>query len=337
MKSTWNLLKQTTPFIWMRILIYMLFAVGSVVLLALMVGISVLLLKLFGESGVIVVLVILGSIGIMFSAYRLLERYVLYLLKAAHIAVLIELIENGSVPEGKGQIAYGKERVTALFGTTSVFFAVDQLVSAAVKQIHKWLMRLGNLFGAIPGAKVVISIASMIIGFAVNYIDEAVLSRVMKHKKEDPESNVWQSSADGVVLYAQSWKGMIGAAAGLAAFNIVLSVTTFVIVFFPLLGLVNLISSDGDSILGALALISALAVTVAVKKALVDPVATITMIRVYHAKTAGVEPSFDLRAKLLGVSKKFKDLVTRSESEQGVQTTTSVPVNVNTSGTPLDQ
>lgn len=336
MKSTWNLLKQTTPFIWMRLLIYALFAVGSVILLALLVGISVLLLKWFGDSGVIMIFIIIATVGIIFGAYRLLERYVLYLLKAAHIAVLIELIEHGEVPEGKGQIQYGKERVQELFGTTTAFFAVDQLVSAAVKQIHRWLMRLGNLFGAIPGAKVVINIASMIIGFAINYIDEAVLSRVMKHKKENPESNVWQTSADGVVLYAQSWKGMIGAAAGLAAFNIVLSVTVFAIVLFPLLGLVNLISSDGDSLLGALAFISALAVTLAAKKALVDPVATITMIRVYHAKTEGVEPSFDLRAKMLGVSKKFKDLVSRSENDTGEQTQTT-PASVNTSGTHLGQ
>lgn len=336
MRSTWNLLKQTTPFIWMRLLIYMLFAVGSVVLLALLVGISVLLLKWFGDSGAIVLFLIIATVGILFAAYRLLERYVLYLLKAAHIAVLIELMEHGAVPEGKGQIAYGKERVTALFGTTSVFFAVDQLVSAAVKQIHKWLMRLGNLFGAIPGAKLVISLASMILGFAVNYIDEAVLSRVMKHKKEQPESNVWQTSADGVVLYAQSWKGMIGAAAGLAIFNIVLSVATFVIILFPLLGLVSLINSDGGALLNVLAIISAFSVMVAVKKALVDPVATITMIRVYHAKTAGVEPSFDLKDKMLGVSRKFKDLVSRSESETGDQAT-SVPAQVNPSGTHLGQ
>lgn len=336
MNSTWNLLKQTTPFIWMRLLIYMLFAVGSVIFLVILVGISALLLKWFGDSSGIVIVMVIVAIGVLFSFYRLLERYILYLLKAAHIAVLVELIDQGSVPDGKGQIEYGKERVKAMFGTASVFFAVDQLVASAVKQIHRWLMRLGNLFGAIPGAKVVINLASMVLGIALNYIDEAVLSRVMKHKKDNPESNVWQTSADGVVLYAQSWKGMIGAAAGVALFSIALSVASFLITLFPLLALVKLMYSDGNSFLGVLAFISALSISTAVKKAFVDPVATITMIRAYHTRTAGVEPSIDLRGKMLAISGKFKDLVNRAESNASEQAT-SPPLHVEATDTHLSQ
>lgn len=318
----------------MRLLIYMLFAIGSVLFLIILAGLSALAFKLFGDSSGIAIIIFFISFGVVFSVYRLLERYVLYLLKAAHIAVLIELMDQGQVPEGKGQIAYGKERVTAMFGTTSIFFAVDQLVASAVKQIHRWLMRLGNLLANIPAAKVVINLVSMVLGIALNYIDEAVLSRVMKHKKEDPESNVWKTSADGVVLYAQSWKSMIGAAAGVALFSIVLSFVSFLITFFPLLGLVRLISSSGNSLLGLLALITALSISLAIKKAFVDPVATIIMIRAYHAKTAGVEPSMDLHAKLQGISKKFKELVQRATSGPPEQTP---PASIDSPGPTLSQ
>ncbi|WEK54995.1 MAG: hypothetical protein P0Y55_02610 [Candidatus Cohnella colombiensis] len=329
MKGTWELLKQTTPFIWMRMLIYLMFAVGSVLLLAIVVGLSALLIKWFGDSSILILFLLLATLGIIFTAFRLLERYVLYLLKAAHIAVLIELIDHGQVPDGKGQIAYGKERVSAMFGTTSIFFAVDQLVSASVKQIHKWLMRLGDFLNVIPGAKIIISIISSVLGVALNYIDEAVLSRVMKHKKEDPETNVWKTSADGVVLYAQSWKGMIGTATGVALFSIVLSIATFFITLFPLLALVNRINDDAGALLGALAFISALSISFAVKKALVDPIATIAMIRTYHLKTAGVTPSIDLMGKMVAVSAKFKELFHRSDNEQPIPapaTNTFAPV-----------
>lgn len=316
MKSTWSLLVKTTPFIWMRLLVYMLFAVGSIVLMGIFVGIGALVLKLFGDSGLFVVLIVVFAIGSVFAIYRLLERYVLYLLKAAHIAVLVELMDHGSVPEGKGQIAYGKDRVAAMFGTTSAFFAVDQLVAASVKQIHRWLMRLGNLLHAIPGAKVIINIISMVLGIALNYIDEAVLSRVMKHKKENPEANVWKTSADGVVLYAQSWKGMIGTAAGVALFSIVLVVVSFLITLFPLLALAKLAGSETNSFMGILAFIGALTVSTAMKGAFVDPVATIAMIRTYHMKTAGVTPSIDLTDKMKSVSKKFRDLAGKSGDRQ---------------------
>lgn len=336
MKSVWHLLKQTTPFIWMRLLVYLLFAVGSVVFLAILVGISVLMLKWFGDSGGIVAFMMLIGAIILFAAYRLLERYVLYLIKAAHIAVLVELIDHGTVPDGKGQIAYGKERVTEMFGTASAFFAVDQLVSASVKQIHRWLMRLGDFLNAIPGAKIVISLASMVLGIALNYIDEAVLSRVIKKKQEDPQANVWQTSADGVVLYAQSWKGMIGAAAGVALFTIALTLVSFLIVFFPLLGLANMMSGDSNVGLGALAFISALAISVSIKKAFVDPVATIAMIRTYHTKTAPLTPSIDLRGKMLAISRKFKELVGRAESEAPIQPQPT-PAVADASGTEISR
>lgn len=334
MNSTWLLLKKTMPFIWLRLLVYLLFAIGSIIFLAILVAISALLLNIFGESAIVTIIMIVSSVVVLFSVYRLLERYVLYLLKAAHIAVLIELIEHGQVPDGKGQITYGKDRVKEMFGTTSAFFVVDQLVAAAVKQIHRWLMRLGDLVQSIPGARVVVNLVSMILGIALNYIDEAVLSRVMKLKKENPESNVWKTSADGVVLYAQSWKTMIGAAAGAAFFSIALSFISFLIIYFPLLGLTKIINGEGNILLGLLALISAISISAAIKKAFVDPVNTIIMIRAYHSKTKGVEPSVDLHGKLLAISNKFKELVRRGDSDDIQQTP---PVNIDSPGTTFSQ
>lgn len=312
MKGTWELLRQTLPFIWMRLVIYALFAVGSVILLALFVGIGLLFLQ-FGAGGGLVFILILLFIGSVFTLYRLLERYVLYLLKTAHIAVLVELIDHGEVPSGQGQIAYGKDKVKQMFGTATAFFAVDQLVHAAVKQVHRWLMRLGDFLNAIPGAKIVISIASMVLGIALNFIDEAVLSRVVKRKKDDVNSDVWKTSADGIVLYAQSWKKMIGTAAGVALFTISLTVVSFLIVLFPMQWIVQAIA--GSDVLIAIAYISAIVISLAIKKALVDPVATIAMIRAYHTTTSGLEPDFDLKGKLTSISGKFRTLVQKEGSD----------------------
>lgn len=309
MKQVWKLFAQTLPFIWARLLINILFAVGSLILLAITVGIAYLLVKAFGGGGGITFLLILGFIGSVYGLYKLLGRYVLYLLKAAHIAVLLELMEQGSIPQGKGMLNYGKEQVKTMFGTTSVFFAVDQLVAASVKQIHRWLMRLGNLLQAIPGANAIIRLISLILGIALNYIDEAVLSRVMKQKKQSPDTSVWKSAADSVVLYAQAWKSMLLTAAATAVFSILLFVICFAIVLVPLQSLVYWLT--GSSAFSAIAVIGALFVCYAVKNALFDPVATIAMIRSYHKATATLTPSMDLKEQLSSVSRKFRELVSR--------------------------
>lgn len=192
-------------------------------------------------------------------------------------------------------------------------------------------MRIGDFLNVIPGAKYVISIVSMILGIALNYIDEAVLSRVMKYKKEDENVDVWKTSADGIVLYAQSWKSMIATSAGVAIFTILLTVVSFLIVLFPLLAFVQWIAPG--SALSFLAYVSAATISLAVKKAFVDPVATISMIRTYHTKTAGVTPRIDLKEQMVSVSRKFRELVSRegsgapSASRQTVTTPNSVDLN----------
>ncbi len=91
------------------------------------------------------------------------------MVKVGHIAVVTELLRKGSVPDGKGQISYGKDQVVNNFGSANVAFVVDKIIYGAVKQIQRWLMRIGNFFNFIPGAKNIISILSkvMAVSFAM--------------------------------------------------------------------------------------------------------------------------------------------------------------------------
>jgi hypothetical protein len=57
------------------------------------------------------------------------------LIKAGHIAVITEAVTTGKVP--KNQVAYGKERVKERFVTANVYFLIDKLVGAAVRQIQR--------------------------------------------------------------------------------------------------------------------------------------------------------------------------------------------------------
>src|SRR5690625_889867 len=212
--SIMKLIRKTLPFIITRILIYGLFGLIAFIFLGIMVGIGFLLIKMFGESGGAFILVMILAFGVIYGGLRFLERYVLYMVKMGHVSVVVELLRKGEVPEGKGMVAYGKDQVTESFGASNVAFVVDKMVHGAVRQIQRWIMRIGNFFNFIPGSKNIIGIINAIMSVSLNYIDEAIMSYIFLRKSEKHKESVWKSASDGVVLYAQSWKGVLKAAAG---------------------------------------------------------------------------------------------------------------------------
>ncbi|MGL5010420.1 MAG: hypothetical protein ACRC6I_11095, partial [Paracoccaceae bacterium] len=61
-----------------------------------------------------------GTIGVIFF----FRDYLLYLVKAGHIAVMVELLQGGQVPGGRGQIDYAWGVVRERFGEASALFAL---------------------------------------------------------------------------------------------------------------------------------------------------------------------------------------------------------------------
>ncbi len=314
-----KLIQKTFPFILARIVIYGLFGLIALIFIGIMTGIGFLILKLFGESGGAFVFVIIISFGVIYGGLRFLERYVLYMVKIGHVSVIVELLRNGSIPEGKGMVAYGKEQVTANFGTSNIAFVLDKMVHGAVRQIQRWTIRIGNMFDFIPGSKNIIGIINAVMSISLRYVDEAIMSYVFLRKSEKREETVWKSASDGVVLYAQSWKGILKAAAGSVVFIFLLNIILFLVFVFPLMFISKLISADTPELgffLGVLAVIGALILTTLCKRALVDPIVTIIMIRSYQMGIRNLEPAMDLQQKLLGVSSKFKQLFNKAKEEE---------------------
>ena len=309
--SVMKLVNRTLPFLFARFAIYGLFVVAAIIFLAIMVGIGFLLLKVFGESSTAFLIVMVIAFSVIYGGLRFLERYVLYLVKVAHISVVVELLKTGTVPEGKGQIAYGKEQVKQNFGSANVAFVVDQAIHGAVKQIQRWTLRVGEAFSFVPGAKNIIGIINAIMSVSLNYIDEAVVSYIILRKNEQRKETVWKSASDGVVLYAQSWKGILKTSTAAVVCIYAFSIITFLVFALPFMGITKLIAANNpglETFLSFIALAGAFVFTVSLKRALVDPIVTIAMVRTYQINITGVEPKMDLQQKLLGVSGKFKKL-----------------------------
>ncbi len=303
----------------MRILIYALFGVASFIALGIMIGIGFLVFKMFGESSIAVIIIMIATIGGIFGLLRFIERYVLYMVKMGHIAVIVELLRTGEIPQGKGMIAYGKDTVKENFGASNVAFVVDKMVYAAVRQIQRWIMRVGNFFSFIPGSKNIISIINAIMSVSLNYIDEAIMSYVFLQKSKQKDETVWKSASDGVVLYAQSWKGVLKTATGSVVFIYLFNIIIFVAFLVPFLFVSKLISSGNEGLgffIGFIALMGAGVVTTMLKRGLIDPIVMIAMIRTYQVGIKDQEPKIDLQQKLLGVSSRFKALFNKSKEEE---------------------
>ena len=104
---------RTMPFLLLRLAVYAGIALAYVLASAVGAGIGYGIGAASGSSaggallGALFGFIVVGAI--MFWA----RAYLLYLVKAGHIAVLVELIDGRSLPAGKGQVEHGKDVIKA--------------------------------------------------------------------------------------------------------------------------------------------------------------------------------------------------------------------------------
>jgi hypothetical protein len=304
--STLDLFSRTLPYVVLRMVAYAIFGLVLIFFAGAMAGIGFVAYQMFkGAAGALVVVGLI-AIGGIWALVSLGQRYVLYIIKTAHVAVITEIILHGDLPAGVDQVSYGREKVTKHFGSASAMFAVDQIISGAVREILRWLTGMAGFLSIIPGMTIIISIVRQVLGIAGNYIDEAVMSYIIAHENED----VWRSAADGVVLYAQSWKRMLWTAAILSLVVAAGWLVFFIIILLALLGISRGLTNDSSLQLlyGFIALVIAAIMANILRWIIVDPLATVAIVANYTDAIRGQTPSYDLRSQLSSISGKFRRL-----------------------------
>ena len=69
-----------------------------------------------------------ATMGVLF----LVRDHGLHIVKAGHIAVMVDLMQGGTVPGGRGQIDHARAVVTERIGEASALFARDQVIKGVV-------------------------------------------------------------------------------------------------------------------------------------------------------------------------------------------------------------
>lgn len=277
----------------------------SGILLAVFLGIGMLI----GEDVIVVMFIVWIAISGLINFF--FTRYIGYLVKAGHIAVITDSITTGRIPDD--QLNYAINRVKKRFATANIYFIIDSFISGAVKQLQHIIERAGNLFGAVPGMGAVTAIVKLFIDISLGYIDECCLGYTFYNE----EQNVYKSAADGVVIYYQNWKKLLKNAAVTTLTVIISFIITALILFFLFLALFGLFAPDMKVIL---ALIFAGFLSYVIKYAFIDSWILVKTMTAYMELAPNAEITYDLYGKLSGYSKKFKDLFVKGQQTGGVTT-----------------
>ena len=308
-----NLMRKTMPFILFRAVVYFGIAVAYVVVTGVGAGVGYGIGN-FGDADFQGSATLWGGgigLGLTAGVIYFLREYILYIVKAGHIAVMVELMDGGQLPSGTGQIAYAKTIVSERFGQSSILFGVDQLIKGVLKGITGLVQGILTII-PIPGISQIMSVIRAFLKVSVGLMDEVILAHAMRTKAENP----WLSAREALVLYGQNAKPIMINAAWLTAIIYLLSFAVFLLMLAPAAALVYLIPGAWS----AGGVVFALIFAWAIKAALIEPFAIACMLQVYFKVTAGQTPNPEWMGKIEESSDKFRKMGERAANWVGVKT-----------------
>lgn len=241
----------------------------------------------------------LAGFGITGLAIYLARQYILYMVKAGHIAVLVELLDGRALPDGRGQIGHGAQVVRERFAQANVLFGLDLLIKGVIRAVSSIVRGVLN-FLPIPGTQQLMRVFQAFMRVAVGLVDEVILAHAIRSRSD----NAWASAQTALVLYGQNAKVLLKNAAWLTVFIYGLSLLVFVVMLAPAAALSWLMPGGWS----ALSVLFALVLAWAVKAALLEPFALACLLQVYFKVTEGQTPDPAWEQRLDGVSRQFREI-----------------------------
>jgi hypothetical protein len=296
-----GLMGRTAPFIVLRVLVYAGIAVAYVLVTGVGAGVG-WGVGAFGDEDFRAGATIWGGgIGFALTAGVLYfaREYILYIVKAGHIAVLVKLIDGEAVPDGQNQITYATAIVKDRFVQSNVLFGVDQLVKGVLNAIIGIVQGVAS-FLPIPGLANLVQLVRAFLKIAIGLVDEVILAHAIRTNSTNP----WASAQEALVLYAQNYPTMLKNAAWLTIITYGLAFVVFLLMLGPAAAIVWLMPGGWS----AAGFVFALIFAWAVKAALIEPFAIACLMQVFFRTTAGQRPDPEWDARITGVSRKFSEL-----------------------------
>jgi hypothetical protein len=300
-----GLMVQTAPFVLFRVAVYFGITATLVIITGTGAGIGYGVGALGDEAFQATSTFWGGAVGFGLTAGVIFffRDYLLYIVKAGHIAVMVALMEGHAVPGGQAQITYARKVVSQRFGQASALFVLDRLIRGVIGLVTG-LMQGIMAFLPIPGLDRIMGAVRAYLRLAVGLVDEVILGHAIRTESD----NAWESAHDGLVLYAQNARPMLVNAAWLTLITWVLAAAVFLAMLAPAAAVVWLLPGEASGGAFVFALIFAWAV----KAALIEPFAVACMLQVFFKVTEGQLPNPEWAGRLTRASDKFRDLAERA-------------------------
>jgi hypothetical protein len=303
-----TILFRTWPFILFRMVVYFAMTLAYVAGTGTGAGIGWGVGHIFADGGPEGTAFYGGIAGfaLVSIAVYWIREYILYMLKAGHIAVMVHLIDGRDVPGGQGQIAYAKAVVTQRFAEASILFAVDQLVKGAIRAVTSLLTGIAAF---LPGLDGLVRFANSVIRISLTYVDEIILGYNIRIDSSSP----FETARQGVVLYAQNGAKMVKNAVWLALILWGVTFVIFLLMLAPAGAVVYLMPGH----LSGWGFVLAIVFAWALKAAFVEPFAIASLMQVYIKTIEGQTPNPDWDYRLSEASRQFRELKERAMSSFG--------------------
>jgi hypothetical protein len=305
---TLGIMARTWPFIALRLVVYFAITMAYLLAIGTGAGIGYGLGHLSDDPGAFAIGG--GAAGFLLVSAVLywVREYILYIVKAGHVAVIVHLVEGREVPGGQGQIDYATGVVRARFKEASLLFVVDQLIKGVLRVVTGLIGGFANAL-PIPGLQAIAGFANSVIRISLTYVDEIILGYNIRAGSDAP----FESARRGLVLYAQNGGRMIKNAVWLAVFMWLLTFAIFLFMLAPAAAVLYLMPGALAGWSFALAIVFAWAI----KAALLEPFAIAALMQVYFRTIEGQTPDLEWDRKLSGASRHFRELKDRAADAFG--------------------
>lgn len=297
--TTLALVLRTWPFVLLRLVVYAAIAGGFVLGTGFGAGTGWAIGLAFAGEGPLTggMIGALAGFGLVCGVLWWVRQYLVYLVKAGHVAAMDALLQGRDLPGGQAQIAYALSIVKARFVEVNVLFAIDLLIRGVVRA----LVGLLNLLTAwIPGFRTLNAFIDAVLKVALGLVDEIILAVIIRRGDEAPA----EAARDGLVLYAQNAGPLIRNAVFIALFEYAAAALVFLFLLGPAVGLAYAM----PGVLSGFGVVFALIAAWALKAALIEPLSIAALLQAYHRVTSGQLPDPEWTARLDGASSAFRNL-----------------------------
>jgi len=227
------------------------------------------------------------------------RKYTTHLVRYAQIASVTAIVTDKTI---KGSMMlYGFKMLFSRFGTVSMIYFSDRLISAALREVSEWILEHGDFIPSFLKSGFLSKLFSSTLRTVIFSVGEIVVSYMYNNK----DLSFWEGISDGISLYVRSWKSILKAAffsvlwLKVFAFFINISLFVFLVWYSWGLGVVTLFWY----------LILYRIIIMILNATFVEPYQSISMVLGFYENKKDKQDIANLSDTLQGVSSAFKDML----------------------------